>query len=131
MFLRIINKIFISGTLVLMILTLAGCQSKIQTKNSQPPSAKPDLAAKNAELEAEYRQSLKAILAPFWQNKQIIGIREQILDLRAPALYLDLHINLVLALDLVEQGQASFDQAKIEDGLDKINRLKDQYSWIQ
>ena len=72
----------------------------------------------------------KEILKPFWQQTQSSGLKEQILALSVPAKYLQLHLDLVLAFDLIEQGQQEADQDKIEKGLTKINQLKDKYPWI-
>lgn len=84
----------------------------------------------NPELEKKYEQQLKIILKPFWTNNDPDNLQEQILELRAPAKYLDLHLNIVLAFDLINQGRLTEDQAKIEEGLEKLNQLKKQYSWL-
>ena len=83
------------------------------------------------EIERQYESSLQEILKPGWENKEISGIKDKILALKAPTKYLDLHFNLVIAFELIEQGQKAADQAKIEDGLEKIAKLKTQYPWLE
>ena len=84
----------------------------------------------NPQLEAQYRQQIAEALQPFWQSNEVNGIREKVLDIRTPSAYLDLHLDIVLAFDKIEQGQATADQALIEEGFEKLNDLKDQYPWL-
>ncbi len=122
-----IKRFFLLIILVIALISVSGCLSFVSKKENINQSS----SGSNLQLEKEYQQSLKVILQPFFKENQFSGIREQILELRAPVKYLDLHLNLVLAFDLIQQGQEASDQAKIEEGLEKINQLKDQYPWIK
>jgi len=82
------------------------------------------------ELEQKYESEISEILQPVWQNKDFTGVKEKILALKAPAKYLDLHLNLVIAFELIEQGQMDSDQDKIEEGIEKLEKLKTQYPWL-
>ena len=85
----------------------------------------------NPELERQYEQQLSAILKPFWAGNNPTGIKSKILELHAPGKYLDLHLSIVLAFDLIEQGSQTADQATIEQGLEKLNQLKADYRWLE
>jgi len=85
----------------------------------------------NPELERQYEQQLAAILKPFWAGNNPTGIKSKILELHAPGKYLDLHLSIVLAFDLIEQGSQTADQATIEQGLEKLNQLKADYRWLE
>jgi len=123
-----IKNFFILLTLLSLIFFISGCD-KLNQKDNQPAiqSAPPT----QLQLEEQYQSKLKEILQPYRQNKEVAGLKDKIIDLRSPAKYLDLHFNLVIAFESIEQGQADSDQAKIEAGLEKIDKLIDQYSWLK
>lgn len=126
--LSILNRRFFGLIFLLsLFLSLSACQ-KNQPKSFDNESAPP--AVNQEDLSSQYQASLQEVLKPYWQNGQIEGVKNQILALRAPSQFLDLHFNLVIAFELIEQGQANADQAKIEDGLSKLDQLKKQHSWI-
>lgn len=85
----------------------------------------------NPELERQYEQQLAEILKPFWASNDPTNIKSKILELHAPGKYLDLHLTIVLAFDLIEQGSQAADQATIEQGLEKLNQLKADYRWLE
>jgi len=131
------NKNTLAALGVLMVLTLAiGCRQTPANEEIRPPAAadqpteEPAKILSQAEQEAAYEAGVKAGLRPYWQKQDVSGIKDQILDLRAPAKYLDLHLNLVIALESLEQGEKTADQAKIESAMDKLNELKTAYPWI-
>lgn len=80
---------------------------------------------------AEYQQSLKLALRPYWEEQKITETKEAVLDLTAPVDFLTLHFQAVVALEIIEQGQKDSDQSKIEDGFDRLNNLAQQYSWLK
>jgi len=82
------------------------------------------------ELESHYESSLKEILESYQKTDEVAGSKDQILALRAPAKYLDLHFNLVVAFELIEQGLQTSNQVKIDDGLNRITELKKDYNWL-
>ena len=124
------KKFFKFLVLLFLVFSISGC-FKTETASNFNDSGNLEPKKLSAEeLEDQYQSLLAEILKPYWQNQGIAGIKDKILALTAPAEYLDLHFNLVVAFELIEQGQASADQAKIEEGLEKIGELKNQYSWI-
>ena len=130
---KLINfqKIFTVGILLALVFSLSAC-TMMGKKTSVGSSS--DAAASNPALEKEYEDQLSAILHPIWSADENIDwekIKASVLALRTPAKYLDLHLNLVLSLDSLEQGIISASQEKIESALDKIKALKEQYPWLK
>ena len=82
-------------------------------------------------LSQDYEKSLKDAMAEFWTTNQAAETKEIVLNLKTPSQYLDLHLKLVIALDEVEQGQLVADQSQIDSGMEKINELSNQYSFIK
>lgn len=91
---------------------------------------KVDPEVASAQIDLAYRQSLAEILKPFWSSQSTAGIKEKILELTVPKDLLRLHFDLVVLFEIIEQGQLESDQSKIEDGLDKLNDLKEEFPWI-
>lgn len=115
---------------------LAGCglknsqagQSNIQPKGT---GAEAEPAVDQEKLTQDYETAVSLAMAEFKQNNEAAKARETVLNLKTPSQYLDLHLNLVIALDEVAQGQLDNDQIKIDSGLEKINDLTKQYSFIK
>jgi len=122
------TKFFILS--ILTSLLISGCIGFLGISESDNQSRNANLANSNPKLENEYENNLKEALEPFWQENKSAGLRDRILELRAPSKYLKLHLDLVLAFDLIEQGQINADQAKIEEGLEKISQLREEYPWL-
>ena len=79
----------------------------------------------------QYQASLKLALQPFWQDQAVAETKAAVLDLTAPTDFLSLHFKVVVALETIEQGQKSADQAQIEEGFEELNALAQQYSWLK
>ena len=108
---------------------LSGCalwSSKNNDVNGQPTGP-----VRNPELERAYEQQLKIVLAPYFSQQDVAGIKDQILVLRAPGIYLDLHFSLVVAFELLEQGRAEADQSKIEEGLSRLQTVIAANPWLE
>ena len=127
------RKRLVIGVLFLVLAGLAGAVYVWQgtgRPNDEQTSLDQALPS-NPELERQYERQLRAILEPFWQNSDPTGLKEKILELHAPGKYLELHLNVVLAFDLIERGQQDADQAAIEQGIEKLNRLPANYAWLK
>lgn len=122
------QPILIFACLVFAASVVAGCDRFAGPATDEGTQTAP---APNPKLERQYREQLKAALEPYWQSQQVEGVREAVLALTAPGAYLNLHLRIVLAFEKMEQGRASADQAIIEEGLDAINALAQEYPWIQ
>lgn len=125
--LKFTKKILVLLILIFLVLPVSAC---LKNKSAQPAANQPKILTA-AEQQTQYESALKEILKSYFQDNKITGIKDKILELKAPGQYLDLHLNLVITFELLEQGKAGSDQAKIEQGLDKINKLKSQYSWVE
>ncbi|MFA5022483.1 MAG: hypothetical protein WC508_05400 [Patescibacteria group bacterium] len=122
------NLLVVAG-LFFLVLSFSGCGKSTNISNGNQGTN--TLQQENLQLERSYEQDLKQVLAPYWQTRDIAGVRDKILNLKAPAKYLDLHLNLVIAFDLLEQGQKAGDETKTKSGLDKLSQLKDSYNWLE
>lgn len=87
----------------------------------------PQNHARNLQIQEEYEQSVKKVLQEFEKNFQASSARDEILQLRTSSQYKNFHLDLVIALDRIAQGQEKSDQALIEEGLEKLNALKKDY----
>ena len=111
--------------LILALLLTAGCFS--QNVNSSEPRS--DLDNSDYPIESNinpvnYQESLPEILALYWETGNYTGVKEKIIELRVPSEYLDLHFNLVLAFEMLEQGESL-------EGNQKIQDLLKEYPWIK
>jgi len=114
---------------LLSLVLLAGCSLPLGSGKTNVVNSK-KVPVDNPQLEKEYEKAIAEILNPVWEENNFDGIRDKILEIKTPAKYLELHLGLVLALDLIQQGRLDSDQAKIEQGLEKLTELKNQYKWL-
>ena len=119
----------LASAFFLLAIILSGCSifSQSSPAKNQATSGTPT----NPQLEKNYEKQIRAVLAPFWATHNAAGIRDQILEIRTPAKYLDLHLSLVLAFETLEPAQAQGEQNKIDSVLGQLNQLKTQYLWLE
>lgn len=108
-----------------------GCNKKSITTTTSVQTKTEAVAIDSAKLENEYENNVKQIMAPYWLASDSSGIKDKILALKAPSKYLDFHLNLVIGLELIDQGKNTGDQAKIQSGQEKINQLASKYLFIK
>jgi len=129
------NKRTLIGSLAVTLIIAGGwlVVSSLNTSKNQLKEAvvAPNPLAPNPKLESKYEEVVHGILAPFFDQKKVADIKEQLLEVAAPASYISVHLELVLAFDLIEQGQVKSDPALIEDGFSKIEKLTTQYHWLK
>lgn len=130
----VIKKIFRQQNILIIVfifgLAVSGCVKNVQNNdqgniNNNVEQNKPVITSES------YKQSLSAILQPYWDSLQPAGVKDKILELTAPAEFLNLHLNIVIAFELIEQGQKDSDQGKIEDGIDRLNNLANNNDWLR
>lgn len=130
----IIKKIFRQQNILITVfifgLAVSGCVKNVQNNdqgniNNNVEQNKPVITSES------YKQLLSAILQPYWDSLQPAGVKDKILELTAPAEFLNLHLNIVIAFELIEQGQKDSDQGKIEDGIDRLNNLANNNDWLR
>ncbi|MFA6254863.1 MAG: hypothetical protein WC675_02365 [Patescibacteria group bacterium] len=124
------RKVFIFVILAFFGFVMVGCSNKSEPISNQNMQNQPK-PEEQKDLVADYESNLVEILKPYWESNKILGIKDKILALKAPAQYLDLHFSLVVAFESLEQGQLASDQNKIEDGQAKIQALKTEYPWLE
>ncbi|MFA6410070.1 MAG: hypothetical protein WCW26_00630 [Candidatus Buchananbacteria bacterium] len=128
---RIGKVIFLLVLFFLAVPLLGFSCSKKKSINENQQKANLQAELENPKLEREYEVALKAVMDPYWQTGDYSGLKDKILAQKAPAKYLDLHLNLVIALDSLEQGTKESDQVKIKTAQDNLLKLKNQYRWLE
>ncbi|MEA3463861.1 MAG: hypothetical protein U9R14_02200 [Patescibacteria group bacterium] len=90
-------------------------------------------------LAKTYKTEVKVILNNYLrqiQDKSILTaeytkqIKSQLLDLKMPTEFKDLHLNLVLALDKMEDYLINGGEEKLQDSQELINQVKEEYEWL-
>lgn len=104
------------------------------------------------ELEREYTDGVALIIKSYFENRKTINLeglrgealkiesekllalvlktKNDLLGLRVPAKYKDLHLDLILGLSFLEQGIAG-DEQKLKEGEDKLNKIIEDYPWLK
>lgn len=104
------------------------------------------------ELEREYTDGVALIIKSYFENRKTINLEDlrgealkiesekllalvlktknDLLGLRVPAKYKDLHLDLILGLSFLEQGIAG-DEQKLKEGEDKLNKIIEDYPWLK
>ncbi|HLC89622.1 MAG TPA: hypothetical protein VJG65_01535 [Patescibacteria group bacterium] len=121
------RKLFL--VLILPVI-FSGCLFRNKAIESTAADDQNEEKISGRQQEKSYEESLPKILQLFFENQNHLGLKEKILELRAPAKYLDLHFNLVVAFELIEQGKAENDQKKVDSGINKIRDLEKKYPWL-
>ena len=130
------KKFFLVVVLLAVGLVFTGCWKKVPASIDQGDSSSAPVVVENPPVkpvitEASYEKSINEIFQSFWQNRQVAGLKDKVLEQTVPPKYLDFHFDLVVALELVEQGQKDSDQAKIEQGFEQIDGLSNKNVWFK
>ncbi len=97
-----------------------------QSEQSISTSAKANFLLQQQSLREEYQRELQALLAAAGQkNFSYNQLAKELLSLKVPADYRELHLKLVSALDSLNQ-----DQSKTEQVKQRLEALKDRYVWL-
>lgn len=113
-------------------MVIGGCRPASNnpiTPTSTPQEVAPVIVS-TPEMEKTYEQAVSAVLAPFWDQQKIEGVGAQLLNIKAPGKYLTLHLELVLAFDMLDRGRTQQDQALIEQGMAKVRTLRESFTWL-
>jgi len=87
----------------------------------------------------DYERSVKEIMSGYFSDDELsddqrlsllIGIREKVLEQHVPLQYKDLHLSLVISLDMIIDG-ISVDKEKTKEGEEKILKLVKTYPWLK
>lgn len=124
-------KLFSYIAVIVLLFILSGC-NKSSTQNENKSFENNEFQQQNKEdIKSSYQKDLLATLEPYWNTGKTEGIKDAIVSLKTPAEFLDLHLSLVIAFDLIEQGNADNDLEKINQGEQKITEAAEEYSWIK
>jgi len=101
------------------------------------PAETANKAADSGALAATYRQQIAPIFKSYLELEkgdytvdQVTQLKNQLLDLRVPTEYKNLHINLVLALTKMENYLTSGDKAEKVASQQIISQAQADYDWL-
>ncbi len=97
------------------------------TKDKKITQLEENYQAKSREIFKAYEQLIQA---DNFSPENIIEHKNRLLDLRVPAKYKELHLNLVLALTKMENYLNQKDAKEKTASLEMTNQLKADYSWL-
>lgn len=86
---------------------------------------------KRVVTQSEYEGQVKTALQGYYTTNDVTAVKDQIVSLTVPAEYLDVHFELVVAFELLDQGQKQNDQSKIDQGQKKLEELSKTYTWLK
>ena len=134
------NNLPFIGVAVVLILALIFVIVFLKpgTKNSE------DILEKETEeveivTEEDYERSVKELMSDYFSPDELsddqrlgllIEIREKVLEQHVPLQYKDLHLSLVISLDMIIDG-ISIDEEKVTQGEKKILKLVEIYPWLK
>ncbi len=113
----------------------------ILTSESVKQINNPEQQAKQTnlvQLEADYKPKAKEVFYSFdiliknssFNQENLAELKNKLLELKVPAKFKDLHIQLVLALTKMENYLNNKDEQEKIDSLQMVNQLKANYSWL-
>lgn len=136
----------IKSILLIVLLVLAGgvvfyllFTSEPAKNNQNGEKAQVTSEKSQAELEQEYKNNLKPIVAEYskatennnYSLDQATQTKNKLLELKGvPKKYQDLHINLVLALTAMEDAFAKSDEEGKIKSQQLVNQLKSDNAWL-
>lgn len=86
---------------------------------------------RNVITQSEYEAQVHNALKAYWATGEVAGVKDSIVALTVPSQYLDVHFNLVVAFELLDQGQKQDDASKIKKGQEQLEELSKNYTWLK
>ncbi|MBU1164173.1 hypothetical protein KKA15_01250 [Patescibacteria group bacterium] len=124
-------SIILIGSLALIVILITIYFVSPNVKNKVTDLIQPNQQqVTNTKLIKEYEKNVEDVLKPYFQKQNFDNVIDDLLELTVPSDYQLLHLNLVIAFDLIQDGQKEIDQGKIEEGIAKINQMVTQYPWL-
>ncbi|MDD4271765.1 MAG: hypothetical protein PHF50_03085 [Patescibacteria group bacterium] len=131
------QKILIFILLILfgLILYLIFTSESVKETNNPAPQTKQD---NSAMLESNYKAKAKEFFTAYenlikdnsFTGQNIAELKNNLLDLKVPLKFKELHIQFVLALTRMENYLNQEDEREKSASLQAINQLKADYSWL-
>jgi len=133
------NLLFIGVVVVLgLALIFYNCFFKTRSKRWQD-ILENEIEEIETVTKEDYERSVKEIMSGYFSDDELsddqrlsllIGIREKVLEQHVPLQYKDLHLSLVISLDMIIDG-ISVDKEKTKEGEEKILKLVKTYPWLK
>jgi len=104
------------------------------------------------ELEKEYIDSVTRVMKTYFEGKKLINLtdlqntalkteqekwidlilktKNDLLKLKVPAKYKDLHLDLVISFNFLEEGVKG-NEEKLKEGEKKLDKIIEQYPWLR
>jgi len=127
--------IFLLLILFLLILYLIFTSESVKEADNPGQQIKQDSSAM---LESDYKVKAKEYFTVCeglvnnnsFNQANIAGLKNKLLALKVPVKFKELHIQFVLALTRIENYLSQKDEREKSGGLEAINQLKADYSWL-
>lgn len=131
------QKILIGLLLIIFIFVLY----LILTSESIKPiddSAEKTKQANAVQLESDYRQKARELFIAYdnliksdsFTLENIAALKSNLLNLKVPVKFKELHIRFVLAITKMENYLSQKNEQEKSDSLQAVNQLKADYSWL-
>lgn len=119
--------------LLLLVLYLILTSESATNKNQSASIEKT-----NIQMENEYIKQAKEIFSAYnnltvsdnFTREQVSALKNQLLELKVPTKFKELHINLVMAMTKMENFFDSNNEEEKTSGQQIISQLKNDYSWL-
>lgn len=90
----------------------------------------------------EYQENAGALIENFFKDLEALGTdidclqlvqetEDKLLELVVPADHREVHLEMVIALNLITQGYTQADETRLAEGQRRLQALYDQYSWLR
>ncbi len=120
--------------LLLLLSGIAGCARFMPSASPSEPSTsggdRNTIVVDTAALTAQYQHDVAVALAPYWATGMTTSVKDAVLELRVPQDLLDVHFQLVLALEQLEQAEADDDETRIATAHNALAQLQEAHSWM-
>lgn len=120
--------------LILLLFGIAGCARFVPNASPSEQSIsggdRNTIVVDTAALTAQYQHDVAVALAPYWTSGVTTGVKNAVLELRVPQDLLDVHFQLVLALEQLEQAETDDDEVQIATAQASLTQLREAHSWM-
>ncbi|MDD5110391.1 MAG: hypothetical protein PHI63_04210 [Patescibacteria group bacterium] len=90
-----------------------------------------ETSAADRQYQAAVQEIFRGWGAPSTAPVDYAGMHRRLVELVVPGRFQTVHLDLVIALNLLQQGQAGSEQADIEEGLERLEAVFAAQPWIR
>ena len=123
--------------LITLFFLLSGIAACVRFTSPASPSEKSTsvgdrntIVVDTANLTAQYQHDVAVALESYWAAGVTTGIKDAVLDLRVPQELLDVHFQLVLTLEQLEQAEADDNDVLMVTAHDTLVQLREKHTWM-